>query len=258
MNNPMLLIDADWLAFSSAIVFESENPFNPEGPPLYDAGMAWHTLQSRVDKLMGVFEAPNIQMHFSCSREDNFRRQITPSYKMNRKNAKTPVGLADLKEKCLHTYPCIEVPTLEADDTIALDATSLKHAGNCVICSVDKDFLSVPTSIWNPVKEILKKQSKINSFKFFIYQILTGDSADGFKGIPGVGKKGAMKFITEHSKNLYNIWEPMVALAEKKKVDEEYLVSQARLARLLQNDEYNYDTKEITLWEPSKIKLALQ
>lgn len=257
MASKLLLIDADFFTFSTAIAFQRDNPFDLEGGPIFDEGMAWHTLQGRVDKLMGIFETKQIEMHFSCSRESNWRRGLVPSYKMNRKNKKAPVGLGRLTEMCYNTYPCVDVHALEADDTIGMAATSLKQGKNSVICSVDKDFLTIPTTIWNPVKNILKKQNRVDAFKFFIYQTIIGDTADGFKGIPGCGKVAAQKFLAKHSKNLVNIWKPLVELAAKKKLKESQLLSQARMAHILQDGDYNYETGEIKLWLPEMIEEML-
>jgi len=256
MDAPMLLIDGDWLAFSTAIAFQKKNPFDEEAEPMYDGKMALATLEHRIAKVMGIFDSPNIEFHFSCKREDNWRRVILPDYKMNRKGKLTPIGLPSLVSHCKRSYPSVDVPTLEADDTLGIAATG-KYKGNNIIVSVDKDFLTVPTRIWNPVKEIHKKQNKMGAFKAFIYQTIIGDSSDGFKGIKGCGPKAAVKLITANSKKLHNIWEPLVALATKKKMSEEDLLTQARMAHILQDGDYDEDTKEVRLWTPDMIKEML-
>lgn len=256
MKKPILLIDGDWLCFSTAAAFQRLNPFDKAAEPTYNGKLALVTLEHRIQKMMLKFDTSDIEFHFSCNREDNWRRMVVPSYKMNRNGKLSPIGLPSLISYCKRSYPYVDVPNLEADDTLGIYATG-KYNGNAIICSVDKDFLTIPTRIWNPVKEVLKTQNKVAAFKSFIYQVIIGDSSDGYKGIPGVGPKGAKKFIIEHSKHLGTIWDYLLELAEKKKVDEEYMLGQARMAHILQDGDYNFETGEVTLWTPEMIQSSL-
>ena len=143
------------------------------------------------------------------SDESDLFLKLVESYKMNREGKLSPIGLQALRLHCTSSYECVMEDTLEADDLIGIDATG-KYKGKNVICSVDKDFLTIPTKVYNPVKNIIKRQTKVDAFKFFIYQVIIGDSSDNYKGIYRVGPKGAKAFLAKHSKNLYNIWEPLV------------------------------------------------
>lgn len=249
-----LLIDGDWLCYSVACALETKNPFDETAEPIFDFPVAKKVIDSKIDNYINRLDADDVEVHFSCKREDNWRRDLVPSYKMNRAGKVPPVGLLPLIGYTTSIYPHFSEDKLEADDTIGIASTSQK--GTCIV-SVDKDFLTIPTNIYNPMKDILKKQSKLNAFKSFIYQVIIGDSSDGFKGIPKAGPKKALAFIAEHSKSILNIWEPLVKLAEKHKVDEEYLLTQARMAHILQAGDYDYDTKEVKLWETSMIPQML-
>ena len=248
----MLLIDGDWLAFSTAIAFQRKHPFI-EGEFEYDAKTALRVYEQRIRKLMATFETGRLEFHFSCNRNDNWRKTLVADYKDNRKGKLSPIGLSSLISYTMAAYPYVKEGNLEADDTIGMAATG-KYKGNNIIVSVDKDFLTIPTKIWNPVKKVLKTQSKKAAFKFFIYQTIIGDSSDGYKGIKGIGPKGAAKFLAAQDKNLYNIWEPLVELAATKKCDAEYLLSQARMAHILQEGDYTWKTKEVRSWNPEMIQ----
>jgi 5'-3' exonuclease len=247
-----LLVDGDWLCFSLACAFTKENPF-VEGDMIFDGTLAKSVLDQKIRRATEELGTDHTVFYFSCDRKTNWRRQIVDSYKMNRSGKLSPIGLTPLKDHCTSSYEYVQEPTLEADDLIGIEATGI-YKGSNVIYSVDKDFLTIPTHVYNPVKRIIKKQTKVDAFKFFIYQIIIGDSSDGYKGIPGAGPKAAQKLIAENSKNLLNIWEPLLELAKKKKVDEEYLISQGRMAHILQEGDFNFDTKEVALWDPSWIK----
>lgn len=251
----MLLIDGDLLCFQTSIAFQNKHPFI-EGEFEYDSKLALRVLEQRIRLMMATFETGRIEFHFSCDRKKNWRRQLVESYKMNRNGKLTPIGLSSLISYVMSAYPYVKEGILEADDTLSIAATG-KYKGNNIICSLDKDFLSINTKIWNWTKKILKTQSKKDAFRFFIYQIIIGDSADNFKGIKGIGKVGAAKFLAQQSKNLLNIWGPLCELGATKGHDEEYMLSQARMAHLLRDGDYNWDTQEIILWEPEMINNML-
>ena len=70
---------------------------------------------------------------------------------------------------------------------------------------------------------------------------------DGYKGVPGVGAKGAEKLLT---KAQGQEWEVIRGAYEKAGLTEEDALRNARLARILRPDEYNFTTKEPILWTP--------
>lgn len=247
-----LLIDSDLYAFSTAIALQSKNPFDPEGDDLFDAKAARMIIDTRMRKLMEMFNTCHIVQCFSCNREDNWRRDLEPSYKMNRDGKLSPIGLTGLITYLKENYEYVSEPKLEADDLLGIYSTNgyYKHT---VLCSWDKDMLTIPTYIYNGNKDVLKTQSRSDALKFFMYQVMIGDSSDGYKGLKGVGPKAAQKFIHEHAKELANIWEPLVKLAKKKGHDEEYLLKQARMAHILQHGDYDYDKDTVRLWTPDMI-----
>jgi len=249
------MFDGDWLCYSIACAFQEKNPFDEEAEPITDFGMAKTTLERSIQKSADLNDCDEIEVHFSTSRVDNFRRDFLPDYKMNREGSTPPVLLSKLKDHCDKLYDVVAIPRLEADDSLGIKATERGY-GESVIVSIDKDFLTIPAHIYNPNKKILKKQTRTNAFKSFIYQVMIGDSTDGYKGIPQIGPKKALKFINKHKDAMYGIWEPLVELASKK-VDEEYLIMQARMAHILQAGDYNYETGEVRPWEPTMIEEML-
>jgi len=246
------MFDGDWLCFSVACAFQEKNPFDPEAPPITDLGGAKTTIERALERDAELNDCDHIEVHFSTSRVDNFRRDFLPSYKMNREGLVAPALLADLRKHCAKLYDVVAIERLEADDTLGIRATERDY-GESVIISVDKDFLTVPAHIYNPKKHIIKKQNRINAFKSFIYQVMIGDSTDGFKGIPGIGPKKALAFVNKHKDHMHGIWDILVDFASKK-VDEEYLLVQARMAHILQAGDYNYETGEVRPWSPDMIE----
>ena len=77
-------------------------------------------------------------------------------------------------------------------------------------------------------------------------QILTGDRVDGYPGCPGVGEKTADKILKGVDPK--DRWEHVVKAYEKKGLDEEDALVQARLAKILQKEYFDKDGN-VVLWE---------
>jgi DNA polymerase-1 len=250
-----LLIDGDLYAFSTAVAFQEENPFTGELD--YNEKLAQNTMDKRIAHMCEKVGSSKTICFFSCDRTKNWRRDIVPSYKENRDDKLKPVGLKSLIEYMKKRLLVIEEDTLEADDLIGIYATDRRLCKDPVICSYDKDFMTIPGIIFNSRKDTIKSMDKETSFKAFIYQTILGDSSDGYKGIYKIGPKKAKAFIIKHEKNLKDIWDPLVELAEKQGHDEEYLINQARMAHILQFGDYDFNKKRVRLWTPELIEEML-
>ena len=90
----------------------------------------------------------------------------------------------------------------------------------------------------------------IANFHFY-KQVLTGDAVDNYKGCPGIGVKRALDLL-EEPLTAEEYWSQIVTAYNKAGLTEEDAIIQARMARILRNDDYDYDKQEVKLWEPSK------
>ena len=82
--------------------------------------------------------------------------------------------------------------------------------------------------------------------RWFWTQCLTGDPVDGYKGVPGIGAKGAEKILSKAE----DPWQAIVAAYDKAQLTVDDAILNARLARILRPGEYNSTTKEPILWNP--------
>ncbi len=180
----------------------------------------------------------------------NWRHRLMPEYKANRTSTRKPVVYAPLKEYVLRTYDCMLEPELEADDCVALVATGPRSrwrgCGEVVMISEDKDFKSVPGTLYNPRTGDVVKTTVEQADQFHLYQTLVGDAVDNYKGCPGVGPVSAQKLL-DASPN----WESVVGAYEKAGLTEQDALVQARVARILRHREYNIRKKEVRLWVPT-------
>jgi len=172
----------------------------------------------------------------------NFRKQIDPAYKGHR-NRKKPCGYRRVINKLKEEYNVVVMPQLEADDAIGIYAT--KEEGH-IICSPDKDMRQIPGDLYDlstGVVTITKKEGD----DWHLIQTLAGDQTDGYSGVPGFGIKRAVSFFEE---NGYT-WDSVVEAFKSKDLDESVALQNARLAKILQHTDYDFDTESVKLWTPT-------
>lgn len=186
--------------------------------------------------------------------KNNFRKQINPKYKSNRKSIK-PILYEFIRNyiKTESGYKLYEKEGLEADDVIGILATSTKIInGDKVVWSLDKDFKTIPCKFRRESPNG-KHQSAIISQEeadwWFMYQTLIGDRVDGYEGCKGVGDKTARKLLGEvGEKTLEEMWEIVKSAYEKTGYTEEDALLNARMARILRVEDYDFKTKTVKLW----------
>jgi DNA polymerase-1 len=179
------------------------------------------------------------------SSSKNFRKVLSDTYKAHR--SPKPEGYDEMVHTLMNHFPVQKIEGLEADDVMGILQTSNKF-GETRIVSIDKDMRTIPGWLINPDhydaadwQESYWKVTQEEADLWHLHQTVIGDTADGFKGIPGAGPKAAEKI---------ECWDDVVKLGEKKGVDEEYLVLQARLAHILRRDDYLHEQGAIKLWTP--------
>lgn len=128
--------------------------------------------------------------------KSNFRFDIYPEYKANRKNVVKPVHFMALRNYCVKTLGAHVVSGMEADDMLAIRAFELGFE-DVVIVSVDKDMRQIPTYHydWRKKGEVVKVE-ELEAWRNLYSQILIGDSVDNIKGCPKIGPakaKAALK-----------------------------------------------------------------
>ena len=78
-------------------------------------------------------------------------------------------------------------------------------------------------------------------------QTLIGDTADNYKGLPGVGKVGAEKIINQDM-SYTDMWQAVVEAYKSKGYTEKDALIQARVSRILRHCDYDYKYKKPILW----------
>jgi DNA polymerase-1 len=238
------LIDADVLAYQAAAA--GEKPV--------DWGDGLWTLHSFEDDVLATFEDKLATILATVGAKDyilaftapnNFRYSVLPTYKGNRADKRKPMLLNWIRAHAMDTHPSYLKEGLEGDDCLGILSTCGRYT-NPIICSIDKDFKTIPGKFYDFGKEITYDISEQEADWWHMYQTLVGDATDGYKGCPGVGDVGARKVLDGEGP----LWPKVVAAFTKAKLGEEAALIQARVARICRSTDYDYNTKEVILWNP--------
>lgn len=178
-----------------------------------------------------------------------FRKDIVSTYKGNRADVRKPFTFSPLRRYLIDhvAYETVLEPRLEGDDVLGLLAKD-----DDVIWSIDKDLKGVPGNHWDHEGESVIQISQYEADHFWMTQVLTGDPTDGYKGCPGVGAVKAQR-ILDGLKTVDEMWDAVVVAYTSKDLTEQDALNQARLARILRGADYDFNQKEIKLWEPNTI-----
>ena len=82
-----------------------------------------------------------------------------------------------------------------------------------------------------------------------MYQTLIGDTVDGYYGCKGIGDKTAKKILGNIGENsLTEMWKKVVETFIAKGFTEDDALLNARMARILHSEDYDFKKKEVKLW----------
>ena len=235
-----LFIDADYIVYKSCAGAETEIDW---GDDVIVVTSKFSEAYKNVQK-----ELVNIQLEFGnfaepvlfFSDSKNFRKDILNTYKGHR-NRKKPCGYKRVINSLMNEYRVIQLPSLEADDAMGIYAT--KYPGN-IIVSPDKDMRQIPGDIYNMTDKFTVTPEE--GAKWHLIQTLAGDQTDGYSGVPGIGIKRAEALFEQ---NGYS-WQTVVKAFADKGLGEDIALQNARLAKILTNDDYDFGRKQPILWNP--------
>ena len=217
MAQQLILVDGSAYLFRSYFSTLSQNLSNDKGFP---TGAMFGVINA-IKHLQRQYQGAKIIMIFD-SKGSNFRHQIYPQYKANRKPADESMivqiePLYQIISAMGFHFICKE--GVEADDVIATLA-KLAHDKNIetIIASSDKDLfqlvgghikqLNMKGTLYDA--EMVKEKMGVRPHQILDFLALTGDASDNIPGVPSVGPKTATKWL-----QLYGDIEGVKANANK-------------------------------------------
>jgi len=267
-----LLVDADTIVFAAASTSEYADDLLPrdmysddewgelieapgydeEGECIWEVNLdeAMNKIEEKLLRIKGETNTKDIELYFTEGR--NFRYDVEPMYKANRKKIRYPQGLGVLKRMCLERYKGEICIAYEADDKVVM--LKRTQPEKYVLCAVDKDvYKSLPGKHFNYYESSkygidmkwVETESK-DAHQFPYIQTLMGDSTDNIKGCPGIGPKKAEKALNALVTPC-DMWREVVRLFKSKKLTIKDAIRDMRLVNMHQLDT---DGKTINLWNP--------
>ena len=208
-----VLIDGDILVYRTGFATQKMNKETNEleVEPVHHA---YYNINSMME---GIFEktgADAYTCYLTAPGRGNFRFDIFPEYKANRKDTPKPVHFDAIREFLITKYEAEVIEGQEADDSISIAHCKMNPLGfdpeirNSIIASIDKDFNNVPGWHYNFVKDEIYYVTETEALRNFYLQILTGDTADGIPRISKGWREKKTKALlmgTEEEKEMYQI-----------------------------------------------------
>lgn len=246
-KRPVAYLDADILLHRAVSFCDKEF----DGGEMTDPKQAIYFFKMLQDKWLR--ELGKTEDYFLViSNGKNFRHDLYDQYKANRKDIVPHPAFKGLKEEVMSWQGVIWENGIEADDLIGIRVT---EEPNRVAVSADKDFATVPCKLYTPGShgreghwsEFTEDEANRN----WLIQSMTGDTIDNYKGIPGIGPKKAQAILPQ-PQSVEVMWQKTLMAFHMAKLTESEALLMARLARILRHGEYDFETKGVKLWEPSK------
>ena len=222
-NDKIALIDADTIVYTSCLKCERVIDLLPRefytdaewenlmklGEPdengrLYDASLTEiiDTCYNKINKILYHTGCKEAELHFTDGRT-NFRYDLYPDYKGNRKATHTPLYLRKAKTLLNIKYKGGIHTKIEADDAVVY--LMRKYPEKYILCAVDKDVLNaVAGRHFNYYEsgqyniDMKWQETSAITAKLFPYrQALMGDKSDNIIGLERIGPKKASVIIDD-------------------------------------------------------------
>lgn len=269
-----LLIDADMICYRPSVAVEKVMKWDPDDPedPFW---LNYSSLEDALGVFYGTFEelkdlanTDDVLFIFSDPAR-NFRHGLSDDYKGSRAGSRKPICYWPLVEYVKAHYATEVAVGMEGDDLLGIRATDGSY-DEPIIWSLDKDLKQIPGLhlIDDEVITITREEGD----HFHLLQTLAGDIVDGYGGCPGVGMDKAGRYLKGHLKispyehtfkrgvrkgevetryedvTAASSWETVLSFYAAQGLVEDDALNQARLARILQTNDYV--NGEIKLWTP--------
>lgn len=208
----------------------------------YDISLAEKYIDDNIDRLCKTLNTKQFELVVGDVK--NFRKILFPQYKANRKPK--PEIYQYVYNLIKDKYGFTSLPYLEGDDTcrIIFEDKNYKAGYQKVIVSIDKDFYSVPCNFFRDLNNntIIVKIEENDAVQHLYYQVLVGDTADNYKGIPNFGDKKYQELI-DNKKRL--TFEDIVKLFQDYGLTKDDMEYNYRCAEIVNQINYNYILEEM-------------
>jgi len=280
-----LLVDHDIVVFRYASTCELIAHWSPTvSTKILQIEQAKYGIMQFIDALMTRCSCTKVKLFLTGN--FNFRYAVLPTYKHNRVEKEKPELLPILREWSEQEYEVVMAKGFEADDLLGIYGS--KDPDTTVVATIDKDLKSVPCKLYLWHRDTLEMISEFDADYQFFYQVLIGDSTDGYSGCPQCGPVAAEALLTLTPRKDW--WSAIVAKYQeaidkalmlqswakdgppgKQKMPkrdwwtsvieaykavgesvEAYALQQARVARICRWEDHDPQRMEVIYWTPKR------
>ena len=244
------LIDADSIVYKYASIYQDTVIWDETDKGVIasieiDLETALKEMDGFIQGIQDITDTDGVVLVLSPKK--TFRYDVDATYKGNRKPPKAPLEMLSTLKDALFERGAIQFDDVEADDVCV--SRMYQEPGKYVLCHIDKDLDQAVGEHYNYNTQEKYEVDQDAADYFFYEQILQGDSVDGIKGCPKIGKVKSKKLLGTGS-TIEEWWKIVQEAYDKAGMDYDYMLRQARLVYMLRD--FNEDTQEFTLWEPEK------
>ena len=134
----------------------------------------------RIDSMMREILQMTESDEYICflTGQNNFRYDIYPEYKANRKDKPKPVHLQACRDYLVEAWNAEISDGCEADDLIGIAATNCEDPMAFIICSIDKDLKMIAGNHYNFVTKERVFVSPLDGLRSFYKQLILGDVSE--------------------------------------------------------------------------------
>ena len=152
-----------------------------------------HNINLTIDKIKDAIQChEDFHIYLGEQGVPTFRHKLYAPYKHKRVGQVRPIHYQEIYDWLRDKYNATTSYELEADDIIGIRNSMYNNA---VICSNDKDMLTIPGWHYNFVNDHKRVVNQHEADTHLFTQILMGDSTDCIPGLPRVGMKKATEIV---------------------------------------------------------------
>ena len=189
----MIIIDADSIIYGAC--YSVMKQMDGDDPPSNPVAAVKSNINKKIQSI--IDNNPDYDRYLVVlSGYGNFRYDIYPDYKANRKDMERPDYYQEARDHLIKKHSAYVTEGIEADDFVVM-----QHKPDTVLAGIDKDLLQSPGKHYNFNKQEHLVVTEEEANRYLYTQALTGDTIDNIPGLFKLTGKKATKAVKEGINN---------------------------------------------------------